>query len=63
MTQVGSTRELQDGADYQKDQLLGIWGKLNPHGSMVKNPPPNAKDVDSIPGWGRSPGEGNSNPF
>ena len=30
---------------------------------MVKNPPANAGDVGSIPGWGRSPGEGNGNPF
>ena len=27
--------------------------------SMVKNPPPDAGDTDSIPGMGRSPGEGN----
>ena len=25
---------------------------------MVKNPPANAGDACSIPGWGRSPGEG-----
>ena len=31
---------------------------------MVKNPPANARDVrdaGSIPGWGRSPGEGHGN--
>ena len=28
-------------------------------GSVVKNLPANATDVDSIPGLGRSPGEGN----
>ena len=28
---------------------------------MVKNPPANAGDAGSIPGWGRSPGEGNDN--
>ena len=28
---------------------------------MVKNPPANAGDVDSIPGSGRSPGGGNGN--
>ena len=27
----------------------------------VKNPPANARDVGSIPGSGRSPGEGNGN--
>ena len=30
---------------------------------MVKNPPANAGDTSSIPGWGRSPGEGNGNPL
>ena len=28
---------------------------------MVKNPPANAGHVGSIPGWGRSPEEGNGN--
>ena len=32
-----------------------------PHGSVVKNLPANSGDVDSIPGSGRSPGEGNDN--
>ena len=32
-----------------------------PGGSVVKNPPANAGDAGSIPGWGRSPGEGNDN--
>ena len=30
---------------------------------MVKNPLANAGDMGSIPWWGRSPGEGNGNPF
>ena len=30
---------------------------------MVKNLPTNAGDVGSIPGLGRSPGEGNGNPL
>ena len=34
-----------------------------PGGAVVKNPPANAGDVGSIPGWGRSPGEGNGNPI
>ena len=37
-----------------------------PGGAVVKNLPPNAgdtRDVGLIPGWGRSPGEGNGNPF
>ena len=32
-----------------------------PRGSVVKNLPANAGDVDSIPGSGRPPGEGNEN--
>ena len=34
-----------------------------PGGSAVKNPPTNAGDLGSIPGSGRSPGEGNGNPL
>ena len=30
---------------------------------MVKNLPANAGDLGSIPGWGRSPGEGHGNPL
>ena len=30
---------------------------------MVKNLPVNAGDLNSVPGWGRSPGEGNGNPL
>ena len=30
---------------------------------MIKNPPANAEDVGSIPGLGRSHGEGNGNPL
>ena len=30
---------------------------------MVKNPPANAGDMDSIPGSGRSSGGGNGNPL
>ena len=39
-------------------QLLG-----SPGGSAVKNPPASAGNVGSIPGLGRSPREGNSNPL
>ena len=46
-----------------------LW--LLPHlgfsgGSVVKNLPANARDkgdMGSVPGWGRSPGGGNGNPF
>ena len=31
--------------------------------SVIKNPPANAGDTHSIPGWGRFPGEGNRNPL
>ena len=34
-----------------------------PGGSVVKNPPANARDIGSIPGLGRSPGEGKGNPL
>ena len=34
-----------------------------PGGSVVKNPPANTGDAGSIPGWGRSPGEGDGNPL
>ena len=34
-----------------------------PGGLVVKTPPPSAGDVGSIPGSGRSPGEGNGNPL
>ena len=32
-------------------------------GTVVKNPPANAGDMGSIPGSGRSPGDGNGNPL
>ena len=34
-----------------------------PGGSVVKRPPASAGDAGSIPGEGRSPGEGNGNPL
>ena len=34
-----------------------------PSGSVVKNPPTNTGETGSIPGSGRSPGEGNGNPL
>ena len=40
---------------------MNIWGFSSE--SMVKNPPANAGDLDSIPGLGRCPGEGNGNPL
>ena len=46
-------------------EVLLIWG-ASQVARVVKNPPANAGDVrdaGSIPGWGRSPGEGNGNPL
>ena len=45
-----------------------LWGKLCcsqgfPGGSVVKNPPASVGDAGSIPGSGRSPGEGNGSPL
>ena len=40
---------------------MSVWGV--PVGSVVKNSLANAWDTGSIPGSGRSPGEGNSNPL
>ena len=40
---------------YAREGLLG--------GSVVKNLPTNVGDMGSIPGLGRSPGEGNGNPL
>ena len=37
------------------------WGF--PGGSVVKNLPANLGDASLFSEWGRSPGEGNSNPF
>ena len=34
-----------------------------PGGSVVKNPPASGGDAGLIPGWGRSPGEGNGHPL
>ena len=44
---------------YSKEKLNNIL----PGDSVVKNLPANAGDMGSIPGWGRSPGEGNDNPL
>ena len=43
---------------HQVGSTLGI-----PGGTVVKNPPANAGDPGSIPGSGRSSGEGNGNPL
>ena len=44
--------------------IIWWWGRGSvPGGSTVKNSPTSAGDADSIPGSGRSPEEGNGNPF
>ena len=54
--------KLPEGRDW-------LWGKLGltlvsfPGGSEVKASASNAGDTGSIPGSGRSPGEGNGNPL
>ena len=47
-------------------QKLYLWLGYSfdfPGGTVVKNPPANARDVSSISGSRRSPGGGNGNPF
>ena len=44
---------------------MSLWtlGVSFPGSTVVKNPPSDAGDVGLIPGWGRSPGDGNDNPL
>ena len=43
---------------------MATWMEgLLPGSSLVKNLPANAGDTGSVPGLGRSPGEGNGNPL
>ena len=60
------------GLGEAKDIIIVLWASSSvllpftrgfPGGSVVKNPPANAGDTGSIPGSGRSPGEGNGNPL
>jgi len=46
-----------------QDFLLSHFSLGFPVNSVVKNLPANAGGAGSIPGSGRSPGEGNGNPF
>ena len=48
---------------YINIHVLYIYVKIFPGGSVVKNPPANTGAMGSIPGSGRSPGEGNDNPL
>ena len=43
---------------------VGTYLRLGfPGGAVVKNPHANARDASSVPGSGRSPGDGNGNPL
>ena len=44
-------------------QLIYVPQYGFPGDSVVKNPPANAGDTDSMPGSGRFPGERNANPL
>ena len=44
--------------------LTSLWISMSfPGGSVVKNPPANTGDMDSIPGLERSSGDGNGHPL
>ena len=51
------------GHDWVTSLSLSYIVKGFPGGSAVKNPPANAGDGGSVPGSGRSPGEGNCSPL
>ena len=51
--------DLQNVFSMNKNSIVFPWGF--PSGLVVKNSPADAEDADSIPGSGRSPGEGNDN--
>ena len=50
---------------YKTNTLIYTYGQYmgSPHGSDGEESACNARDLGSIPGLGRSPGEGNSNPL
>ena len=55
---------MEEGLRLKRERQRGLWSFLD--GSVVKNLLANAEDagdVGSIPRLGRSPGEGNGNPF
>ena len=54
---MGSQRVEHDLASEQQTTKVFLGD------SVVKNPPATAGDAGSIPGSGRSPGEGNGNPL
>ena len=52
-----------DGTDVNFPFVIVYYRYALPGGPVVKNPPANAGDMDSISGLGRSPGGGNGNPL
>ena len=52
-----------DQRSQNDDSNRSTVDKRFPAGSVVKNPLANARDLGSIPGLGRSSGEGNGNPL
>ena len=54
-------------ASAELQNLTILWSFFKdlqlPDGTVVKNPPANAVDVNSIPGLGKVPGGGNGNPL
>ena len=64
LSEVGGTSFILYMLIYSINNLWGLHcTKGFPGGSVVKNPPANARDAGLIPGSGRSPGEGNGNPL
>ena len=53
------TNSLQAQKCYRSPLSWTVTLEGFPGGTVVKNPTDNAGDMDSIPGLGRSPGEGN----
>ena len=70
---LGHHPRIREGSQWDPWSVLKekmIWGCPDVNalrgflgGSVVKNPPANARDTSLIPGLGRAPGEGNGNPF
>ena len=56
-------RNLRLGRETRKFRFWVIFSEGFSGGSVVKNPPANAGDTSSVPGWGRYPGKGNGNPL
>ena len=52
-----------ESSPFRKRQKPPKASQVVKNGSLVKNLPPNARDVGLIPGLGRHPGEENGNPF